>query len=98
MATSSRVRSKIKKAFLDAKSRGVRLKYLTEITNDDISYCKALIKIVDELRHLDGKLKDSLHNSEPPANYTFIQQTEDAKTESFFAFENCNSLLNLIQI
>jgi len=44
----------IKKAFLDAKSRGVRLRYLTEITNDNISYCKELIKIVDELRHLDG--------------------------------------------
>ena len=44
----------IKKAFLDAKSRGVRLRYLTEITNKNISYCKVLIKIVDELRHLDG--------------------------------------------
>jgi len=44
----------IKKAFLDAKSRGVRLRYLTEITNDNISYCKELMKIVDELRHLDG--------------------------------------------
>ena len=44
----------IKKAFLDAKSRGVRLRYLTEITNENISYCKELIKIVDELRHLDA--------------------------------------------
>src|SRR5215470_6402482 len=44
----------IKKAFLDAKSRGARLRYLTEITIDNISYCKVLIKIVDELRHLDG--------------------------------------------
>jgi two-component system, OmpR family, sensor histidine kinase VicK len=46
--------SQIKNAFLDAKIRGVRLRYLTEITNDNISYCKELIKIVDELRHLDG--------------------------------------------
>jgi two-component system, OmpR family, sensor histidine kinase VicK len=44
----------IKKAFLDAKSRGARLRYLTEITIDNISYCKVLIKIVDELRHLEG--------------------------------------------
>jgi two-component system, OmpR family, sensor histidine kinase VicK len=35
----------IKKAFLDAKSRGVRLRSLSEITNDSISYCKELIKI-----------------------------------------------------
>jgi two-component system sensor histidine kinase VicK len=44
----------IKKAFLDAKSRGARLRYLTNITIDNISYCKMLTKIVDELRHLDG--------------------------------------------
>ena len=44
----------IKKAFLDAKSRGVRLRYLTEITKDNIDYCKVLITIVDDLRHLDG--------------------------------------------
>lgn len=44
----------IKKAFLDAKSRGVKLRYVTEITNDNISPCKELMTIVDELRHLDG--------------------------------------------
>ena len=32
----------------------MRLRYLTEITNENISYCKELIKIVDELRHLDA--------------------------------------------
>jgi two-component system, OmpR family, sensor histidine kinase VicK len=44
----------IKKAFLDAKTRGVRLRYLSEITKDNISYCKEIMSIVDELRHLDG--------------------------------------------
>jgi two-component system, OmpR family, sensor histidine kinase VicK len=44
----------IRKAFLDAKSRGVRLRYITEITRDNILYCKELTKIVDQLRHLDG--------------------------------------------
>ena len=44
----------LKKAFLNAKSRGVRLRYVTEITEHNISYCKELIKIVDELRHVDG--------------------------------------------
>ena len=44
----------IKNAFLDAKSRGIKLRYLTEITKDNIAYCKELITIVDELRHLDG--------------------------------------------
>ena len=44
----------IKKAFLDAKSRGVKLRYLTEITPDNIAACKELMTIVDELRHLNG--------------------------------------------
>ena len=44
----------IKRSFADAKSRGVKLRYLTEITNANISYCKELMAIVDEVRHLDG--------------------------------------------
>ncbi|MDQ6666770.1 MAG: HAMP domain-containing histidine kinase [Thermoproteota archaeon] len=44
----------VRNAFLDAKSRGVHLRYLTEITKDNIVYCKELLKLVDELRHLDG--------------------------------------------
>ena len=41
-------------AFTNAKSRGVKLRYLTEITHDNISSCKEILSIVDELRHLDG--------------------------------------------
>ena len=29
----------IKKAFIDAKNRGVRLRYITEITTENISFC-----------------------------------------------------------
>jgi hypothetical protein len=44
----------IKRSFVDAKSRGVKMRYLTEITDANISYCKELMAIVDEVRHLDG--------------------------------------------
>jgi two-component system sensor histidine kinase VicK len=44
----------IKKAFLDAKNRGVKLRYLTEITHHNSEYCKELLSLVHELRHLDG--------------------------------------------
>ena len=44
----------IKKAFIDAKNRGIKLRYITEITSENISFCRELVKIVDELRHLDG--------------------------------------------
>ena len=31
----------LKKAFVDAKGRGVKLRYVTEITSDNVSYCKS---------------------------------------------------------
>ena len=47
----------IKKSFLDAKRRGVELRYLTEITEQNISSCKKLMEIVNELRHLECELR-----------------------------------------
>jgi signal transduction histidine kinase len=44
----------IRGAFVDTKKRGIKLRYLTEITKDNISFCKELVSLVDELRHLDG--------------------------------------------
>ena len=44
----------IKRSFTEARNRGVRLRYLTEITNANVPYCKELTSIVNELRHLDG--------------------------------------------
>ena len=44
----------IRKAFLQSKDRGIYLRYITEITKENLSYCKELMIIVDELRHLDG--------------------------------------------
>jgi two-component system sensor histidine kinase VicK len=44
----------VRSAFVDAKERGIKLRYLTEVTNDNIHQCKDLMSIVDELRHLDG--------------------------------------------
>ncbi len=53
----------LSKAFLDAKRRGVRLRYVTEITDDNVIYCKELIQMVDELRHIDG-IKGNFYLSE----------------------------------
>ncbi|MGH9975117.1 MAG: hypothetical protein ACRD8Z_04690, partial [Nitrososphaeraceae archaeon] len=53
----------LKRAFLDARKRGVKLRYATEINTDNISYCKQLMSMVDELRHLDG-IKGNFYISE----------------------------------
>ncbi|MGH9926469.1 MAG: hypothetical protein ACRD5B_13945, partial [Nitrososphaeraceae archaeon] len=37
----------LKRAFLDAKKRGVKLRYVTEINKDNISYCKQMMTMVD---------------------------------------------------
>jgi two-component system, OmpR family, sensor histidine kinase VicK len=38
----------LKEAFLDAKKRGVYLRYITEITKDNLFYCKELMTMVGE--------------------------------------------------
>ena len=40
--------------YMDIRRRGGKIRAFTEITKDNIVYCKELIKLVDELRHLDG--------------------------------------------
>lgn len=43
----------IKKGYVAAKERGVKIRYVTEITAENLSHCKELVQFV-ELRHLDG--------------------------------------------
>jgi two-component system, OmpR family, sensor histidine kinase VicK len=44
----------VKKAFIDVKNRGIRTRFITEITKDNLHYCKKLVQVVSEIRHLDG--------------------------------------------
>jgi two-component system sensor histidine kinase VicK len=43
----------LRNALVGLKKRGLRLRYITEITNSNIPYCKVLANLV-ELRHFDG--------------------------------------------
>jgi two-component system, OmpR family, sensor histidine kinase VicK len=43
-----------KNNYIAAKNRGVKIRFITEITEDNIHYCKELMNIVTEFRHLDG--------------------------------------------
>src|SRR5205809_2217122 len=55
--------SRVKGAIVDSKSRGIRMRLVTEITDDNVSHCKELIRIIDELRHLEG-IKGTFYLSE----------------------------------
>ena len=37
----------------EARERGIKLRYITEITKENLSFCKQQMTLVDELRHLD---------------------------------------------
>ena len=39
-------------AYINMKDRGVRIRFISEITNDNLKYCKEYMKIA-EVRHLD---------------------------------------------
>jgi two-component system, OmpR family, sensor histidine kinase VicK len=43
-----------KNNYIDVIRRGGKIRLITEITKENIHYCKELMKIVTELRHLDG--------------------------------------------
>jgi two-component system, OmpR family, sensor histidine kinase VicK len=81
----------LRKAFLDAKRRGVKLRYITEITEDNVGYCKELIKIVDDLRHLEG-IKGNFYLSETEyiAPATFH---EKGKPASWIIYSNVKEIV-----
>jgi two-component system, OmpR family, sensor histidine kinase VicK len=70
----------LRDAFFDAKKRGIKIRYLTEITKDNVRYCKELLSLVGELRHLDG-IKGSFYISEQeyaaPATYHEKRKSAD---------------------
>ena len=81
----------LRKAFLSAKRRGVRLRYVTEITEDNVIYCKELIKMVDELRHIEG-IKGNFYLSETEyiAPATFH---EKGKPASWIIYSNAKEII-----
>jgi two-component system sensor histidine kinase VicK len=39
---------------LELKGRGIQIRFITEVTGKNLFYCKELLKVIGELRHLDG--------------------------------------------
>jgi two-component system, OmpR family, sensor histidine kinase VicK len=63
----------IKNAYRELLRRGIKTRFITEITEKNIEYCKELMKIVYELRHLEG-IKGNFGVSESDYIATAIQQ------------------------
>jgi len=67
----------IKGAFLAAKRRGIKLRYITEINHINFEDCKELQGFVHELRHLDG-VKTNFMLSEREYLAPLIQEKSEA--------------------
>jgi two-component system sensor histidine kinase VicK len=90
----------LRKAFIDARSRGVRLRYVTEITEDNIVYCKELMKMVDELRHVEGIKGNfyiseteyiapaSLHKKGKPASQIIYSNVKEIVEQQQYVFDS----------
>jgi two-component system, OmpR family, sensor histidine kinase VicK len=79
----------IKRGTVDLKERGIRIKYATEITKENISYCKELMKIA-EVRHLDG-IKGAMAVSEK--EYVAAAVLQEAKAVPHLIYSNVKEIV-----
>jgi len=82
----------IKEAFADAKRRGLKLRYLTEINRENISSCKDLMSVVCELRHFDGIKGNFMISESEYAAPGVVLQKED-KIASQILYSNVEELI-----
>jgi signal transduction histidine kinase len=73
-----------KNGYMDIRRRGAKIRAFTEITKENISYCKELMKIVDVLRHLDG-VKGGMAVSESEYMATTILEESRPLTEVIYS-------------
>ncbi|MGB8934870.1 MAG: hypothetical protein WCC17_07175 [Candidatus Nitrosopolaris sp.] len=84
----------IRDAFIDAKRRGVTIRYITEITKTNLRYCEELMSIVDELRHLDG-VKGNFCVSEQ--EYVAPSTLHEKERRKFAEWMICSNLKEIVE-
>ncbi|MGN6351134.1 MAG: ATP-binding protein [Candidatus Nitrosocosmicus sp.] len=89
----------IKEEYINFKKRGVKLRFITEITKENLHYCKELMNYVD-LRHLDlvkGNMAISeseyvatanLYGEAKPVTQTIYSNTKTILEQQRYFFEN----------
>ena len=89
----------IKALVLDSRKRGVKSRCITEITTNNIHYCKQLLGFVDELRHLDNihgsfyvsdkeyLVPENLHKEGKPASQIIYCNVRETLKHQQFVFE-----------
>jgi signal transduction histidine kinase len=90
----------LRMAFNEARKRGVKIRFVTEITADNITHCKELIKSsVSELRHLDGVKGNfyvgeneyvspsAIHEEGKPASNVVYSNVKEVVEQAQYLFE-----------
>ena len=82
----------IKEARINAKNRGVKFRYVTEVTEKNISYCKEMIKYFGaEIRHLDG-IKGNFEISDDGEEYVATANLQEAKPLKQLIYSNVKEI------
>jgi two-component system, OmpR family, sensor histidine kinase VicK len=82
-----------KKLLLDLKAKGIKLRYITDITKDNIQYCKELLKFAKEIRHLEGiRANFSVSETEYMASAT-LQEEEQKQPIPQVIYSNVKDLV-----
>jgi two-component system, OmpR family, sensor histidine kinase VicK len=68
-----------KNNLINARKRGIKIRFITEITKENLEQCKQLRKCVDEFRHLEG-LNGALTVNEIESVGTSINYTGSVST------------------
>ena len=82
----------IKEARIKAKNRGVKFRYVTEVTPKNLSYCKEMIKYFGaEIRHLDD-VKGNFEISDYGKEYVAIANLQETKPLKQLIYSNVKEI------
>src|ERR671932_313340 len=71
-----------KKLLYDIKTKGIKLRYITDITKDNIHHCKELLKFAKEVRHLAGmRANFSVSETEYVASASIQEQQQEEENQ-----------------
>jgi signal transduction histidine kinase len=84
----------LRKGMKNAYKRGVKIRYISEITNTNINYCKELMKLA-EVRHLDNAKGGMAVNE---TEYIATAHLQEAKPVSHLIYSNAKEIVEQQQL
>ena len=79
-----------KKLLVDIKNKGIKVRQVTDITKENVHYCKELMKFDYEIRHLDG-IKANFSVSE--TEYLATATTQEARPIQQIIYSNVKDII-----